>query len=140
MYTPGAPVGSYFYVFAVSLTLGFFGGWSANTSEEYNLVCCLIALALIYVIKKARDMHANDIIARSEIARAHRKEEKENMKTQMDLIAAQAKSNPTHDFTSENFDIDARRILNEIIQKARKQKHNTVTGAILVTEFLKSIR
>jgi hypothetical protein len=139
MYDPGKPVGSYIFFAILGLFPGYLYGWYANMSMDYNLLCILIALLLLVVLKKAKDMHANDIVARSVLAEQHREDDKGNLKLQLDLIKEQAKSQIEYDFTSDNFDRDARGILIGIINKARKQRHKKVTGAILVTEFLKSI-
>ena len=75
MYQPGPTYGTHTFVIAIGLLIGFLGGWFINASEEYSMLCIVAAGCLVYVVKKGRDMHANDIIARSELAKLHQEDE-----------------------------------------------------------------
>jgi hypothetical protein len=139
-YKPGPDIGIVIFTIVAGLFFGFLMGWASNENGDYNLVCIFITIFLMVALKRARDMYVANIVNRSELAREHRKEEEALISKQLKLVKEQVTLQIEHPFTSENFAQDAQNLLLDIIAKARKQKQKVVSGSLLVTELLKSIR
>ena len=134
----GFPTHTVYFAVALSLGIGFFFGGYVFPKENGFTIFAASVLVLAYLIRQVfkfylqRENDCHNLIA------AHRKEEYQLTKEKIKLENIRNKNKPKkYEFTSENFEPDAQKIIQSIIKKS---KPNKVTGQSLVTNFLKGIK